>query len=133
MGRPSFALTIVGAGTAEDYSFVKEKIDHFIEGIRDRYAFIIISDGASGADKFLRRYALENGFLLKEMPAAKDRQHGSTGYIQSREIHCYAAGFEHRGCIAFWDGRSCGILPSKKMADLYKTPFRLVRCGAGAK
>lgn len=126
MGRPYFALMVVGA--AANYDFVKQKIDFFIGQIRDKYDFIIIPDGTGDSDSFAEKYAEENGFQLKVMPKAKSSTSGKAGYIQAYDVHLHTAGYEHRGCIAFWDGHSYQTLHSQKMAACFKTPFRLVKC-----
>lgn len=109
-----------------DYRFFKEKTDKLIAPIREKYNFLIVSGGASGADSLAERYAEENGFSLRIFPA--DWKIGaSAGYRRNEKMHEYISRFEHRGCLAFWDGISKGIAHSFSLAERYNNPLRTIR------
>ena len=86
-----------------------------------------MSGGADGVDTLAERYAEENHFAFRKMPADWNRYGKRAGYIRNDEMHRFISGFEHRGCIAFWDGRSKGTLHSIELAKKYGNPIRLIR------
>ena len=132
-GKPWFALLVVGSRSVTDYTFVKQKLDKLIGQIRYKYRIIVVSGGAKGADTLAERYARENGFEFHLMPADWNRYGKRAGYIRNREMHEYIAKFEHRGCVAFWDGISRGTAQSFELAKTCGTPLRVIRVSKTSK
>ena len=109
-----FCCLVVGSRSINDYNIVREKLDSIIP--RNKYeTILILSGGANGVDKLAERYATEQKYLLKVMPAdwSKGKQ---AGYQRNVEMHKLAATYPHRGCIAFWDGESKGTAHSFSLA-----------------
>lgn len=125
--KPVFALLVVGSRSITDYGFVKEKLDNLIRPIRDKYRFQVVSGGANGVDKLAERYAEENGFEMHVMLAEWNKHGKRAGFIRNNAMHEYISGFAHRGCVAFWDGKSRGTLHSRELAKKYGTQIRFIR------
>lgn len=125
--KPVFALLVVGSRSITDYWYVKGKLDHLIGPIRDKYRFQVVSGGANGVDKLAEKYAKENRFEMRVMPA--EWKYGKrAGYIRNDAMHEYISGFAHRGCVAFWDGstKSKGTLHSLELAKKHGNPIRFI-------
>lgn len=125
--KPWFALLIVGSRGINDYSFVSSKIDKLIAPIRYKYRFLIVTGGARGVDSLAERYASENGMDIYIIPADWNKYGKAAGYIRNEEMHRHIASFEHRGCIAFWDGKSKGTAHSFELAKKYGNTIKLCR------
>ena len=125
--KPVFALLVVGSRSITDYVFVKEKLDYLIGSIRGKYRFQVVSGGANGVDKLAERYAEENGLEMHVMPAEWDKYGRRAGFIRNDDMHRYISGFTHRGCVAFWDGKSRGTLHSLELAKKYGNSLRLIK------
>lgn len=125
--KPVFALLVVGTRTFEDYDFVSRKLDATIANIRDKYRFLIVSGGARGVDTLAEAYAANNGMEFKKFPADWGRYGRSAGYIRNKEMHAFIAQYPHRGCCAFWDGRSLGTAHSFELAKIHHTQLSVIR------
>ena len=124
--KPVFALLIVGSRSITDYGFVRERLDRLIGPIRGKYRFQVVSGGANGVDKLAEQYAEENGFDMHVMPAEWNKHGRRAGFIRNDDMHRYISGFTHRGCVAFWDGKSNGTLHSRELAKKYGNPLRFI-------
>lgn len=124
--KPVFALLVVGSRSITDYGFVRERLDHLIGPIRGKYHFQVVSGGANGVDKLAEQYAEENGFDMHVMPAEWNKHGRRAGFIRNDGMHRYISGFTHRGCVAFWDGKSKGTLHSRELAKKYGNPLRFI-------
>lgn len=122
-----FALLIVGSRTITDYGFIKRKADILLSQAAGKYRITVVSGGAQGVDALAKRYAEEKGYGFVCMPAEWKKYGKRAGYIRNEAMHGYIAGFEHRGCIMFWDGESKGTMHSIGLAEKYGNPLRLVR------
>ncbi|KPE51242.1 DUF2493 domain-containing protein [Chryseobacterium indologenes] len=96
-----FKVIIAGTRTFEDYSFLKERCDYYLQNYQE---IEIISGGARGADLLGERYAVENGYNISRFPANWDLG-PKAGPIRNREMAEYADAL-----IAFWDSKSKGTL-----------------------
>lgn len=123
-----FALLIIGSRSIDDYSLFKKKVEKLTSIIRDKYELVIVSGGAKGVDTLAERYAKENGYRIKIITADWSKYGNSAGYIRNEELHRFIKHFDHRGCIAFWDGKSKGTQHSFELAKKYNTPIRIIRC-----
>ena len=104
-----FALLIAGTRTYEDYeqfSFVTDNAlnNHSAEDT------VIISGGATGADALAERYAKERNIEMIVMPADWNKYGKSAGPMRNRAMHVKLSGYENRGCLCFWDGKSKVLL-----------------------
>jgi len=79
----------------------------------------IVSGTANGADKLGEKFAVDNGYPIKQFPADWDKFGKSAGYRRNAEMAEYADAL-----IAFWDGESRG---TKHMIDLAKRAKLKVR------
>lgn len=101
-------LIIAGGRDFKDYDKLEKVMKTFIE--RNGKPTTVICGMARGADRLGRRYALEHGIRVLEMPADWDLYKKSAGYRRNVEM---AKAATH--CICFWDGESKG---TKHMIDI---------------
>ena len=120
----AFFCLVVGSRTFNDYALLSEKLDAFLKG-KDKV--VIVSGGAKGADALAERYAKDKGYPLKVFPANWDELGKRAGYVRNDEMHAYIAKMPHRGCVAFWDGKSKGTRHSLLLAKNYRNPMRIVK------
>ena len=106
-------IVIAGCRDYNNYEEAKTYIDLCISNIRNGNKIIILSGGASGADKLGERYAKENGFDVELYPADWNKYGRSAGPRRNKLMA------ENCDCvICFWDGKSRG---TKSMIEYAKT------------
>ena len=106
-------IVIAGCRNYNNYEEAKTYIDLCISNIRNGNKIIILSGGASGADKLGERYAKENGFEVELYPADWNNYGKSAGPRRNKLMA------ENCDCvICFWDGKSRG---TKSMIEYAKT------------
>ena len=106
-------IVIAGCRNYNNYEEAKTYIDLCISNIRNGNKIIILSGGASGADKLGERYAKENGFEVELYPADWNKYGRSAGPRRNKLMA------ENCDCvICFWDGKSRG---TKSMIEYTKT------------
>ncbi len=128
-GRETFALLVVGSRTVNDYAYVREKLDALTKEAARKYEMLIVSGGAGGADTLAERYAREKGYKFLCIRADWKKYGKKAGYIRNRQMHEHIAKYEHRGCVAFWDGSSRGTAQSIPLSSEFGTPLRLLPAG----
>lgn len=109
-------VIIAGGRDFNDYELLKSVCDHIL---KDQIHVEIISGVAKGADTLGERYARDNGYNIKLIPADWDTHGRSAGYKRNSDMADYG-----NVLIAFWDGKSKG---TKHMIDLAKSNFLTVR------
>lgn len=124
----SFFCLVVGSRSFQDYSFLKEKLDHFLS---NQSEIVIVSGGARGADTLAEKYAKERKLPVKIFPANWEKYGKRAGYIRNDEMHSFLSRQEKRGVVAFWDGVSKGTEHNFQLAKRYNNPIRIVRTGGG--
>lgn len=126
--KETFALLIVGSRNMTNYSLFKKETDRLIVDVREKYRILIVSGGARGADSLAERYAKENGFSLKVIPVKWNGPNDkAAGFRRNEQMHRFIAQYEHRGCIAFWNGTSPGTTHSFVLAPKYNNKLKVVR------
>ena len=106
-------IVIAGCRNYNNYEEAKTYIDLCISNIRNGNKIIILSGGASGADKLGERYAKENGFEVELYPADWNNYGKSAGPRRNKLMA------ENCDCvICFWDGKSRG---TKSMIEYAKS------------
>jgi hypothetical protein len=100
-------VIIAGTRTFKDYELLKVTCDHMLSNYAPDIE--IVNGGANGADRLGGRYAIEQGYKMKQFKANWDMGK-SAGYIRNAEMANYAD-----AAIIFWDGTSKG---AKHMIDL---------------
>jgi len=116
---PITKLAIVGSRSFLNYDLLRNAID----AIRITYPNInlIISGGATGADKLGERYAQQNRISTKiYLPNWKDNGKAA-GVIRNKDIICNAD-----VVVAFWDGKSKGTSDSINKAQNYNKLLYIV-------
>jgi len=108
-------LGVIGSRTFHEYNYLKKMLSWF-------EIKIIISGGAKGADSLARKYALEQGIVLKEFPAEWDKYGKSAGY--RRNVDIVEASDE---IIAFWDKISRGTKHSIDIATEKGKPIHVYK------
>lgn len=112
-------IVIAGCRDYNNYEEAKTYIDLCISNIRNGNKIIILSGGASGADKLGERYAKENGFDVELYPADWNKYGRSAGPRRNKLMA------ENCDCvICFWDGKSRG---TKSMIEYAKTLEKVLR------
>ncbi len=119
----NFFCLVVGSRSFNNYGLLKEKLDFFLSSHKN---ITIVSGGAKGADSLAEKYAKEKRYNLCVFPADWDLGK-KAGPIRNEEMHRFIANFEHRGCVAFWDGESRGTQHNFALAEKYKTPLKIVK------
>ncbi len=113
-------IVIAGCRNYNNYEEAKEYIDQCISNIRNGNTIIIISGGASGADKIGERYAKEKGFDVELYPADWKKYGRSAGPIRNKIMaqECDYA-------ICFWDGKSRGTKSMIEFAKMFEKELRV--------
>lgn len=107
-------VIVAGSRGVQDYEFVKSKIDGVIAShplTKDENTEFpeIISGCALGVDKLGEKYAEENEYELKRIPANWEGLGKSAGIIRNAEMGNYAISDDCIGIlVAIWDGKSRG-------------------------
>ena len=119
-----FHCLVVGSRSFENYELMERTLDNLLKNHRD---IEIVSGGAYGADALAERYAKEKGYELKVFKADWKKYGKRAGIIRNEEMQKYISQFEHRGCVAFWDGQSRGPQSSFEMAEKYGNSLKVIR------
>ena len=113
-------IVIAGCRNYNNYEEAKTYINLCISNIRNGNKIIILSGGASGADKIGERYAKENGFEVELYPADWDKHGRSAGPIRNKLMA------ENCDCvICFWDGKSRGTKSMIEYAKILEKELRV--------
>jgi len=115
-----FKVIIAGSRSFNDYDFLRKKLDTILININEEIE--IVCGEAYGADELGKRYAIENKFKIKSMPANWNEFGKAADYIRNEEMAKYAD-----ACVCFWDGKSKG---TKHMIDLainYNIKLRIIK------
>ena len=113
-------IVIAGCRDYNNYEEAKTYIDLCISNIRNGNKIIILSGGASGADKIGERYAKENGFEVEVYPADWGKYGKSAGPIRNKLMA------ENCDCvICFWDGKSRGTKSMIEYAKMFDKKLRV--------
>ena len=104
-----FRLVVCGCRDFSDYNLLSNELDSYLKNISKNYSVIIVSGGASGADKLGERYASEHRIPIEVHSAMWDKFGKSAGPLRNKEMAEVAD-----AVIAFWDGESRG---TKNMID----------------
>lgn len=118
-----FFCLVVGSRTFNDYEKMEKTLDYFLSNQED---VCIVSGGAKGADSLAEEYAKKHCYPLMIFPADWSKGN-SAGYVRNTKMHEFIAQFEHRGCVAFWDGKSHGTAHNFELAPKYNTPIKIVK------
>lgn len=121
-----FYCLIVGSRTFNNYELLKTKVNELLVNNIGKREIHIVSGGANGADSLAERYAHEYGYQLHVFEA--DWSFGKAGgYSRNRKMHEFISQFPHRGCVAFWDGKSRGTAHNFGLSEEYDNNLRIVR------
>lgn len=101
-------IAVIGSRVFDDYNKVKQTLDEFH---KKTPITLIVSGGATGADKFGERWALENNIETKIFFPEWGQYGKSAGYRRNVDIIN-----EAEIIIAFWDGESKGTAHSLNLA-----------------
>ena len=117
-----FRVVVAGGRDFSDYVLLCEKLDMLL---RDKVEVMIISGGASGADRLGERYAKARGLALSVQPADWEKHGRGAGFIRNGEmlVECDAV-------VAFWDGKSRGTAHMIRETEKSGKPYRVIRYGA---
>ena len=119
----AFYCLVVGSRSFDNYSLMSKKLDKLLS---NQKKVVIVSGGARGADSLAERYAAERRYPCKVFKA--DWSIGKrAGFARNKQMHEYISSFEHRGVVAFWDGKSKGTAHNFELAKQYNNPIRIVR------
>lgn len=113
----TLAMLIVGSRSFNNKSLLYSICQTLANGNNIK----VISGGAKGADSLARDFAKSYDYEYTEMLADWDRYGKRAGYIRNCEMHKELAKYEHRVCVAFWDGESNGTKHNFDLANKYNT------------
>ncbi len=117
---PVKRVVIAGCRNYNNYEEARAYIDSCIANIKEDNKIIILSGGASGADKLGERYAEENGFEIERFLADWEKYGKSAGPRRNREMA--------KVCdyvICFWDEKSRGTKSMIEYAKLFGKPIKI--------
>jgi hypothetical protein len=114
-----FKVVIAGSRDFNDYQFLKEKLDHLFQNVKEEIE--IVSGTAKGADTLGEKYAKENN--LKIAYFKPDWSIGkSAGYIRNEDMAKYA-----NACVVFWKNNSKGSKHMIDLAEKYNLKLRVYK------
>lgn len=96
-------IVIAGCRDYDNFAEAKTFIDDCLSEFTDKYAIVVLSGGARGADAIGERYAKQNGFEVERYPADWARYGKGAGLRRNKTMAevCDLV-------ICFWDGKSRG-------------------------
>lgn len=119
-----FYCIVAGSRSFTDYQLLSAKLDRILSNYTD---VTIVTGGAKGADHLAEQYAKKHGYGLHIFRAAWDLYGKSAGYRRNEDMHRFISEHEHRGCVCFWDGESCGTQHNFQLAKRFHTPLRVIK------
>jgi hypothetical protein len=81
-----FRAIVAGCRDFTDYDFVRAHLDALFRNKRETHRIVIIEGGYRGVDQLAKRYGIENGYEVVEVPAQWDRFGPAAGPIRNREM-----------------------------------------------
>ena len=116
-----YKVIIAGCRDFADYELLKEKCNFYLQDKKPENV-IIVSGHASGADVLGERYAQERGFGLETFPADWKTHGRAAGPIRNAQMASVA-----HALIAFWDGKSRGVMNMIDTAKKHNLQVAVVR------
>ena len=118
-----FYCLVAGSRGFEHYGLLCQKMDKILKNQKD---VVIVSGGATGADRLAERYAKDRGYELIVIKPDWDKYGKKAGYIRNEQMHKLIASHDNRGCVCFWDGESHGTRDNFDRCKKYNTPLRVI-------
>lgn len=116
-------VAVIGSRGFTDYNFFVEKLEYFLQNLPD---FSLVSGGAkSGADSLIKRYAIENNYLLAEYLPEYDKFPDNPKIAPLKRNKTIMENADM--VIAFWDGVSRGTKDALSHAEKLNLPIRIVK------
>lgn len=112
-------MLIVGSRTFTDY----DVLNGVCQILGNNNKLHVVSGGATGADSLAEVFAKNTNSKFTKIPADWNKYGKRAGYIRNREMHKFISQYEHRLCIAFWDGISKGTAHNFDLANEFDTPI----------
>lgn len=116
-----YRVIVAGCRDFTDYELLKEKCNFYLQDKKPENV-IIVSGHASGADALGERYAQERGFGLETFPADWKAHRRAAGPIRNAQMASVA-----HALIAFWDGKSRGVMNMIDTAKKHNLQVAVVR------
>ena len=113
-------VVVAGCRNYNNYKQAKAFIDECLTDIKNDFTIIIISGGASGADRLGERYAFEHGYKIKRYPANWIKYGRSAGPRRNK-LMAQVSDL----VICFWDGESRGTKSMIEFAKQYNKPLKV--------
>ena len=110
-------LAIIGSRTFSNWELLVTELDPYLEKVE-----LVISGGASGADRLGERWANLNNIETLIFPANWKKFGRRAGPIRNLNIikNCDM-------CIAFWDGISTGTAHSISLCNKYNKKVKIIQ------
>ena len=99
-----YKVIVAGCRDFADYELLKEKCNFYLQN-KKKEEIVVVSGHASGADALGERYARERGYELELYPADWKTHGMAAGPIRNAQMASVA-----HALIAFWDGKSRGVM-----------------------
>lgn len=116
-----YRVIVAGCRDFTDYELLKEKCNFYLQDKKPENV-IIVSGHASGADALGERYAQERGLQLETFPADWKAHGRAAGPIRNAQMASVA-----HALIAFWDGKSRGVMNMIDTAKKHNLQVAVVR------
>ena len=116
-----YRVIVAGCRDFTDYELLKEKCNFYLQDKKPENV-IIVSGHASGADALGERYAQERGFGLETFSADWKAHGRAAGPIRNAQMASVA-----HALIAFWDGKSRGVMNMIDTAKKHNLQVAVVR------
>lgn len=106
--KETIKLIVAGGRDYRKYGFLQKRLNYLLKEVKKTKNVIILSGGASGADKLGEFYAKTHGYsVIKHIPKWEDypnkEKKNPAGVIRNKEM-----AREATHLVAFWDERSKG-------------------------
>ena len=111
---------IAGGRDFDNYRYLSESVDEFINKIFPGEEIVIVSGTARGADKLGELYAEEKGYAVERYPADWDKYGRSAGFRRNEQMMEVAD-----AAIMFWDGESHGTKHDIELSQKKGIPYKV--------
>lgn len=112
---------VCGSRDFADYALLKRVLDKLLKPYLGK-GLVLLSGGASGADKLGERWAFENLVAYRVYHPAWAKCGKAAGMLRNQEMVDDAD-----ACVAFWDGRSKGTADTIRRAKAAKLKLKVIQ------
>lgn len=111
---------IAGGRDFDNYQYLSESVDEFINKTFPGEEIVVVSGTARGADKLVEVYAESNGYVVERYPADWNKYGRSAGFRRNEQMMEVAD-----AAIMFWDGESHGTKHDIELSQKKGIPYEV--------